>query len=356
MKIAYYITSHGYGHALRSSVICNKFSPDVEVIFRTKVPEAFFRQEVVRPFSYAPAEFDCGCVQTDGVTVDVGRTVATYCERADKNAKILPDEVQWCRENNIDGIVGDITPFAFEIAHVAGIPSVAVTNFTWWDIYEEYCAAFPNFTPYVEKIRRQYGLSDMLLALMAPLPMKYFKKRKPITPVGRVGKNIRGRIVSEYSVGKSKRLALVYTGNFGMNAIDWKKLERFKDWEFLGLYPLPGAPSNYHVVSKPAFRYQDCIASVDLMVSKIGYGVYAECLLNGTPLLYLPREGFAEYPVLDRSIVGWGGGLCLSKDDFYGLDWALALHKISSLNRPSPVESNGAEVCAREIEQIVRRR
>jgi L-arabinokinase len=356
MKIAYYITSHGYGHALRSSVICNKFSRDVELIFRTKVPEVFFRQEVVRPFSYAPAEFDCGCIQTDGVTVDIPRTVAAYSERADKNAVILPDEVQWCVDNTIDGIVSDIVPFAFEVASSAGIPSIAVTNFTWWDIYEEYCIAFPLFAPYVEKIRRQYGIADMLMELMAPMPMIYFKKRKPVMPVGRIGKNIRDRLFSEYSLHKNKRLALIYTGNFGMDAVDWKKLEQFTDWEFLGLYPLPGAPSNYHVVSRQVFRYQDCIASVDLMISKIGYGVYAECLLNGTPILYLPREGFAEYPVLDRSIVEWGGGLCLSKDDFYGLDWAHALNKISSSNRPSPLKSDGAEVCAREIEQIVRRR
>jgi len=354
MKIAYYITSHGYGHALRSSVICNKFSRDVELIFRTKVPEVFFRQEVVRPFSYAPAEFDCGCIQTDGVTVDVGRTVATYSERADKNAVILPDEVQWCVDNTIDGIVSDIVPFAFEVAASAGIPSIAVTNFTWWDIYVEYCVAFPRFAPYVEEVRRQYGLADMLMELMAPMPMEYFKKKIPVNPVGRVGKNIRDRLFSEYSLPKNKHLALIYTGNFGMDAIRWEKLEQFADWEFLGLYPLGNSPSNYHVVSKRVFRYQDCIASVDCMISKIGYGVYAECLLNGTPIMYLPREGFAEYPVLDRAIVKWGGGVCLPKNDFYGLNFGDALGKISSLNRPLPLKSDGAAVCAGEIELIIK--
>ena len=356
MKIAYYITSHGYGHALRSAVICNKFSRDVELVFRTNVPEVFFKQEVHRPFICAPAEFDCGCVQTDGVTVDIGRTVATYIERADKNARILPDEVQWCVENKIDTIVSDIVPFAFEVAHAAEIPSIAVTNFTWWDIYEEYCSAFPHFAPCVEKIRRQYCLSDMLLELMAALPMDYFKKRKAVNPVGRVGNNVRERILSAYSMPEQKKLALIYAGNFGMDSISWKKLEQFTDWEFLGLYPLPGSTSNYHVIPKSHFRYQDCIASVDIMISKIGYGVYAECLLNGTPILYVPREGFAEYPVLDRAIVEWGGGLCLPKNDFYGLNWAYALKKISSSNRPTPIKSDGAEVCAREIEQLYRDR
>lgn len=351
MKIAYYITSHGYGHALRSAVICNKFSRNIELIFRTKVPEEFFRQEVFRPFTCAPAEFDCGCIQSDGVTIDIERTVAVYSERAGINAKILPDEAQWCVDNKIDGIVGDIVPFAFEVAHVAGIPSIAVTNFTWWDIYEEYCSAFPQFSSYVEEIKRQYGLANLLLELTSAMPMEYFKKRKRVGPVGRVGNKICDRLRSKFSLGSDKHLALIYTGNFGMNTMDWNKLEQFKDWEFLGLYPLPGTPSNYHGISKQDFRYQDCIASVDLMISKIGYGVYAECLLNGTLILYLPREGFAEYPVLDRAIVEWGGGICLPKNDFYGLNWEDALKKISLSDRPLPIKSDGAEVCAREIEK-----
>lgn len=355
MKIAYYITSHGHGHALRSSVICNKLSRDIELVFRTLVPEEFFRQEMLRPFSYAPAEFDCGCIQTDGVTVDIKRTVEAYCNRADKNDMVLSDEVQWCVENKIDGIVGDIVPFAFEVAHGAGIPSIAATNFTWWDIYKEYCSVFPHFAPYVEKIRRQYTFADILLELMAATEMGYFKKKIHVNPVGRVGHSIRDRIVSEYSLAKSKRLALIYTGNFGMDTIQWKKMEQFTEWEFLGLYPLLGNPSNYHIISGKAFRYQDCIASVDCMISKIGYGVYAECVLNGTPILYLPREGFAEYPALHRAIVKWGGGHCLLKNDFYELSWGSALGKISQSARPLPVRSDGAEFCAREIEKIVTR-
>jgi hypothetical protein len=58
--------------------------------------------------------------------------------------------------------------------------------------------------------------------------------------------------------------------------------------------------------------------------------------------------------VLDRAIVKWGGGVCLPKNDFYGLNFGDALGKISSLNRPLPLKSDGAAVCAGEIELIIK--
>ena len=352
MKIAYYITSHGFGHALRSSVICNNFSPNVELVFRTNVPESFFKKEVLRPFSYEPARFDCGCIQTDGVTVDIGKTIETYSEIARKNEALLASEAQWCIDNRVDRIVSDITPFAFEIAFAAAIPSVAATNFTWWDIYEEYCALYPAFLPYLEKIKRQYARASLLLEMEPAMPMEYFLKRKRIAPVGRVGRAIPEAIKSRYGIPNEKKIGLIYAGNFGMDAIHWKDLRRFKEWEFLGLYPLKGAPSNFHCVSPLDFRYQDCIASVDCMIGKIGYGLYAECVINGPPILYLPREDFAEYPVLDRAIRRWGGGYFLQPDYFYGLKWDEALHAISESGRPLPVLSSGAKMCAVEIEKV----
>jgi L-arabinokinase len=354
MNIAYYITPHGFGHGVRSCAICNRLSPETSVIFRTALPRAFFEQEVMRPFLYAPQAFDCGCVQTDGVTVDVEKTIAAYSSIAAKNAAGLDAEAAWCREHRIDGIVADIPPFAFEVADACGIPSVAVTNFTWYDIYEEYGTRHPAFLPLLEKIKAHYGAADLLLALEPALPMTYFKRRKSVGIVGRSGGTIRARLIKAFGLSSSKRLGLIYTGTFGMDAMDWSRLARFEDWEFLGLYPLPGNPPNFHMVAKRNFSYQDIIASVDCVISKMGYGVFAECALNGVPLIYLPRVEFAEYPVLDAAMSKRGGGYRLSQEDFYELSWDGALREVITRPRPAPEPSDdGAERCAREIERVI---
>jgi L-arabinokinase len=325
---------------------------DCEILLRTAVPREFFSKEISRPFDYEEAAFDCGCVQQDTNTIDVPKTLASYRELADGNRGLLDDEVAWCEGKRADIIVSDIVPFAFDVARRAGLPSVAATNFTWHTIYEEYTGQHPDFAPYLDAMRDQYAAADLLLGLYPVNEMRYFRKQVPVGPVGRVGRNVRHLVCSEYGISPDKRLGLIYAGNFGMGALPWQKLESFDGWEFIGLYPLPGSPANYHQISKEVFRYQDCIASADVMISKLGYGVCAECFINSLPIIYLPRTGFAEFPVLRRAVEEWGNGYSLSMDDFVGLQWHDALKSVAVCGKPRPMPSDGARACAREIERL----
>jgi hypothetical protein len=353
LRILYYLTPHGFGHACRAWAIANEFSTDVDLIFRTTLPEPVFREELKRPFSIFPADFDCGCVQSDGVTLDKMETLKKYKGLADRNARQIGKEVDWVRKERMDGIVADIPPFALEVAKHAAVPSIAVTNFTWHDIYAPYVNDHPFFQPYLEKMERQYAMADLLLSLHPAMDMPYFPKRVRMPIVGRRGKDVRSRVIQEYGLDPEKHLGLIYTGNFGMDCVPWKKLEKFFDWEFIGLYPLPGSPGNYHPFKRGIISYPDLIASAEVMVSKIGYGTMAECLLNGTPLIFLPREDFTEYPVLEREILTLRYGTKLAPDEYYGLNWDLALKALAGRKRPEPLASNGAKRCAQIIEEFI---
>jgi len=354
MKILYYITSHGYGHASRTAAICNHIPLDIDLVIRTTVPKSFFDQELCRPFEYAPAEFDCGCIQTDGVTVNVDATMDAYIDADRRNESLLDDEAVWCKSRGVSIIVSDIVPFAFEVAGRTGIRSVAATNFTWHTIYEEYAKQRPDFSPFLDKMRDQYASANLLLEMYPANKMPYFTRRVKVGPVGRAGANIHQRIVEECRISGEKKIGLIYTGNFGMDDVHWKDLERYGDWEFFGLYPLPVSPANFHLIDKNKFRYVDCVASADVMVSKLGYGTCAECLINGLPFAYLPRERFAEFPVLHEAMTNWGHGYLISKQDFNKLNWESALLFAKEHEKPAPFPSDAAEACAREIIKLCR--
>jgi L-arabinokinase len=354
MKILYYLTAHGYGHAVRSCAICKEFSRDVRVIFRTLIPRKFFEEELGFPFDYFPGQFDCGCIQRDSVTIHIEETLKTYRKLADQNEARLRDEVKWCQDQRVEGIVGDIPPFAFQVARTAGLPSIAVSNFTWYDIYEPYVKDCPGFKSYLQKIRQQYEMADLALELTPSTGMPYFKNRWKVPLVGNLGRNIRHRLKNHLGLERGKHLALIYHGEFGMDSVSWGNLEKFTDWDFIGIYPIPGEPANYHLVKKENFPYLDLVASVEVMISKIGYGIFAQSLLNGTPLIYLPRDDFAEFPVLEKAMVEWGHGYCLSREDYCGLNWEEVLTRVITRERPKPQTSDGAKVCAREIENFLR--
>jgi L-arabinokinase len=353
VHIAYFVTSHGYGHGVRAATIANALSPEIKITFRTSLPETFFKEELKRSFNLVPAHFDCGCIQSDSVTVDIKRTLETYTLIAQKNRLLLQNEIGWCREQNVDCIVSDITPFAFEIAAKLGIPSVAVSNFTWYDIYKDYCSVVPEFQPYLEEMLEQYKKADLLLALTPALEMEYFRKNESVPIIGRIGNSIKKEIYKKYNIASDKKTGLIYIGDFGMDGASWEKLEGYHDWVFLGLHPLAGNPDNFRLIDKHVFRYQDLTASVDIVISKLGYGVVSECFLNGTPLIYLPRENFVEYPVLEKAVQCWGGGVCLSDLEFYGLQWSQALNILTNVTIPLAPFLNGVSQCAESIEMIL---
>jgi len=355
MKILYYLTAHGYGHAVRTSAICNELSENVRLIFRTTILEKFFHEEVKRPFEYLPGQFDCGCIQSDSVTVDKKETLQAYMKLAEQNSVRLEEEVKFCREQGVDGIVSDITPFAFEVARWAGVPSAAVANFTWLDIYEPYVREYPSFFPVLEKILRQYQMASLLLELTPSTGMPYFGNRVKIPPVAKHGRNRSGELKKHLGLEKDRRIGLIYVGELGMENIRWDDLAKFCGWDFVGIYPLPGASANYHLMDKKVFPYEDLVASAEVMVTKIGYGVVSQGLVNGTPLIYLPRGDFAEFPVLERAVQEWGHGYHLSKEGYHGLKWEGVLEEVSKRDRPKPIHFEGGKICAREIEHFIRR-
>jgi hypothetical protein len=221
-----------------------------------------------------------------------------------------------------------------------------VTNFTWYDIYEPYCTDIPIYSPLLGPLQQQYASASMLLSLEPSLPMRYFPVRTKIAPVGRQGRNRRGEIVQHYGLESAKHIGLLYMGQFGVEVLDWQAIGRFSDWEFLGISAVDSLPANYHYIEKADFPYQDLVASADCMVGKLGYCTVAEAMLHGTPMIYLPRDDFAEFGALDAAIRQWGGGICLTAKAFTGCEWKEALDRSVAWPRPLPMESNGAEHAA----------
>jgi hypothetical protein len=169
---------------------------------------------------------------------------------ADENEQLIESEVDWCKRNSVTTIVSDIVPFAFSVGFKAQIPTVAVSNFTWYDIYKPYIDLVPEFQPYLNSMRKQYEKAHLVLALTPSNPMQCFPRQISMPVVMRKGVYRRREIFELFNIPWSQKMGLIYNGNFGMNSIRWKKLERFKAWNFVGLHPLPGNPRNYLIGQK----------------------------------------------------------------------------------------------------------
>lgn len=332
-KIAYYITAHGYGHAVRSSYLINELGRECQITILTDIPRAFFDEELTVPFNYRAAVFDCGCVQKDALTVDAAATEQEYYNRSMENELLLPQEVEWIHKNKIELIISDMVPFAGYIGNKAQIPAVSVSNFWWDDIYR----SFPDSEGKQWLVHRVEGeMSYFSHHVILNPPMRHWNSdNNTLAGVNllREARDRRTELHEHLGIEQDKKVALLYTGNYGMAKVDWKQLEKFTEWHFIGLYKLESMPTNFSVISKELFSMQEFSASVDLVISKLGYGTVMESLATGTPILYTPREGFAEYPVLEEYLNRYGHCLKINEESFNRVDWDFALNRLYKMGK-----------------------
>ncbi len=349
--LCYYITGHGFGHAVRTTQVIKSLPPDLPLILKTTAPERLFREELPgRDFAYVPAEYDCGCLQSDSVSVLRRETLSRYEEIAWSNAARLPAEVAFLRERGVRCIASDIPSFPLHAAREAGIPGVAVANFTWHDIYAEYVETDAD-AALLRQMAGEYAAATVacLTPLSVPTVGDVFPHVERVPLVARRGPPRRDLLAAALEIPAGKHMALLYLGEWGLD-IHWPALEQWTDWVFLLDRPLPQPIANARAFDARRWRYADVAASVDAVVSKAGYGTLTECIANSVPLIYLPRHGFREHEALVVGMNQWGGGVEIAEAAFFVGEWGTALQSaLSARPDPNVFPINGADVIANKL-------
>ena len=168
--LVFYISGHGFGHASRDVEILNALHAralEVRLVVRTSAPRWLFDLTLTAPVDWQPRECDTGIVQLDSLRLDLDATLA----RADAFHRALDahaaEEARFLQSAGADLVVGDIPPLAFAAAHAAGLPSIAVGNFTWDWIYGGYDEAAERCPGLVPRLRAAYA--HAIEALRLPL-------------------------------------------------------------------------------------------------------------------------------------------------------------------------------------------
>ena len=318
MSVAFYISGHGFGHAIRQIEILNTLrvlDPARRVIVRTSAPRWLFERTVDGPFTLIEGEVDTGLVQRDSLTIDETESIrraAAFYENLPARAR---DESALLRRHQIRFVVSDAPPLACEAAALAGLPSAVCSNFTWDWIY----AANPEFrslAPHVLSVVREayaratagwrmpmHGGFETVPSIV-DLP---FVARRPRPD--RTRDDVRRALALPLDVP----LALVSFGGYGLDDLSLDRLDCTPAW---GVVVVAGAMggASHTTRSPPAgrgpivldessiyssgLRYQDLVRAVEVVVTKPGYGIISDCVAAGTALLYTSRGRFAEYDVM----------------------------------------------------------
>jgi L-arabinokinase len=101
-------------------------------------------------------------------------------------------------------------------------------------------------------------------------------------------------------------------------------------------------------------RYEDLVRAVDVVISKPGYGIVADCVANETAMVYTSRGRFAEYGVMVAEMPRYLRCRPLRLEDFEAGLWREALAAVTGqAPPPERPRTDGARVAAEMIRELV---
>ena len=305
------------------------------------------------PYTLVGGACDTGVIQSSSVqhddeaTVDAARAFySEYADRVEQDAAAL-------RDTNLSLIVGDIPPLAFDVAAALGVPSVAIGNFTWHWIYETHPGFAERAPDVLAQIRESYSHATLGLQLPFGAGFDAFQRVQRVPLVARRPTQTRGASREHFGLPATGRVALLSFGGYGMPSLDVTAVDCLDEWTIVTTdrTSTPAAASAAIVlpeqVFESEFRYEDLVAAVDVVVTKPGYGIIAECMSAGTAMAYTSRGAFREYDLLVAEMPRYLRCRFISHDDLFGGRWRHTLEAL--LTQPVPPETlavNGAQEVA----------
>jgi hypothetical protein len=348
-SLVYYVSGHGFGHAVRSAEIIRallRSRPDLEVLVRTSAPAWLFPDSV----QHQPAELDVGVVQSDALQVDPAATLASAAALARHADQLVEAEAAVLQATRASLVVGDVPPLAFLAAARAGVPSVAVANFSWDWIYAPYVRQLPSYSWLLNWLRRAYGQARLLLRLPFYGDLAAFPGIEDVPLVSRPTSAPRKLLRARFGIDQDQRVVLLSFGGLGLGGFDPQPLAEHRDYLFLATEKEVGSgelPPNLRLLAAQQENYSDLIAACDAVVTKPGFGIVANCLALRVPLLYTDRGDFAEYPVLVEAVQRLGRGRYLPQADLRAARLGRHLAELLRQDQPwADLRTDGAEVIA----------
>jgi L-arabinokinase len=357
--LAAYVSGHGFGHATRTGEVLRELAsrpgaPSVSVA--SSAPEALFRAALGDGFEYRKLECDVGVAQRDALTLDERGTLARWREHAAGLEAQVDAEARWLAGRGARVVLGDVPPLAFLAAARAGLPSVALANFSWDWIYRHLARVVPELAHAADAAADAYATCGLLLRLPFAGEMGAFPTRADVPLVARRPRLGRGEARRRLGLGGGPAV-LVSFGGIGMPGPEPSVLGRIAAFEFVLFEPEGPLPGNVRGTSaaelaRRGLGYADLVGAVDVVVTKPGYGIVSDAIGAGTRLVYTERGDFPEYPIMVREMAAYLPCAHVSNRDLFAGRLEPALGEVLRAATPRAPDRGGAARVAERLLEL----
>jgi hypothetical protein len=303
--------------------------PQLTITVRAALPEAQLRSRIHHLDHVQHATDDFGMVMNHAFSVDTEASLARYQSLHQGWDDKVNALAQQFIDSQVDVVLADVPYLPLAAAQVAGIPAVALCSLNWADILSHYVgldlAQTAACTVGLSRIKpthvsqaatqpqtiinTMYAAYQSARYFFQPAPSMAMPKlgnQLPIGPCCAPGVAQRKTLLN--AIQQLKHLNNPWLILVGMGGIPFELSLEHWPTQYQGrplCYLVSPSSANTHSnalsIEASGLTYSDLVASVDLIITKPGYGMFAEAAAAGVPVLFTTRS---DWPEAD-ALVAW---------------------------------------------------
>ncbi len=321
--------------------------PDLRVTIQTCLPHEYLATRY-DGFNHVAEIADFGFRMVSSTDIDLNASAAEYRRLHAGFPAVIATEAARLRAACADLVLSNIAYVPLAAAGQAGIPCAAMSSLNWADMYAHYLGDRPEAGTILADMRAAYDQAAVFLRCRPAQEMSLTNIRD-IGPIGRRGINRRGEMV----VGQGQRIGLIAFGGVDHH-LPLGQWPEVPGWLWLSaLRDTPPRPDMLPWAIAGIDSFSDLVASVDVVVTKPGYGTFTEAGMAGTAVLYVPRPDWPESPHLDDWLATHTRALAVSSEQLCGPQLPLLLRKLFFLPAQRVAEPTGVIEAADILERLL---
>ncbi len=350
------VSPHGFGHFAQTAPVLRRLHrllPELRLTLMTRLPAALLRQRLPIPFTHLPRAADFGMVMRSSIDVDVAASHRAYRRLHRRWSARVADFAELLQRLAPRCVLSNVAYLPLAAAGRLGVPAFALCSLNWADIYQAYCGHLPGAETVLAQMRAAYAQARCFLRPQPAMPMADLPCRGAIGPIATLGRRRRDALAQRLGVAPGERMLLVAPGGIP-TALDLSRWPALPGWHLL--VPAAWRPQGprRHAIEALDWPFADLLASVDVLLTKPGYGSFVEAACQGIPVLYVARGDWPEEPGLTAWMRRHGRALELSRAAFYAGRLAAPLAQLLAQPAPPPPVADGDWAAARLLAGALR--
>ena len=349
--IAFYVSSHGFGHMTRCLAIMEELLETTAHQFyvASGVHQNSFARTYLARYSerivYKDIRTEVGLVNKENsLQVDIPRLEQELTAFVSEWDTVVAEEVAILSDLPVACVISDISVIGILVGERLGVRNIGITNFTWCEQYEHLSLS----ETIISRFREVYAKLDLLIEYDLMLPV--YDLAVPRKQIGFIARKFNPDRIA--AIKEQYGPSIFITCGKSAN-LDNIQIDNYEGTIFVTSGIKITASADATIVQLPVetFDTHNYLAASDIVIAKAGWGTISEALLSRSNLVLIEREGVLEDTENIEALKRRGVAVSIKATDLARID----MHQLQDLIADNVVGDNLAvyENAVAEIIQIL---